>query len=175
MHPDTNKIAGYLDKTISADERGRLESHVASCPECLKAIIAAHETVTRFRKDRNDNNRRFRIMKKINPYLTLAIVFFLLSFVMPRFFIQSLVATLLFGIKWIADSRSTKMLVMIYDAWKRGGDKEASRVLDTLDNDRIPGLDRSFRRQSKNLKRNLQPVTETKRVQIFFRKNLQQF
>ena len=75
------------------------------------------------------------MMKKINPYLALAIVFFLFSFITPRFFIQSLVATLVFGIKWVADSRSAKMLVMIYDAWKNGGEKEASRILSSLGKD----------------------------------------
>jgi hypothetical protein len=42
------------------------------------------------------------------------------------------VATLLLGIKWIVDAKSTKMLVMIYEAWKHGGEKEASRVLERV-------------------------------------------
>jgi len=151
MHPDTNKLAGYLDRTISADERKRIESHLASCRECFHTMIAAHEAVTKFRKDEKTKNRRSRFMKKINPYLALAIVFFLFSFITPRFFIQSLVATLLFGIKWVADSRSTKMLVMIYDAWKRGGDKEVSRVLDTIERGASRGLDPAIKLKSKKL------------------------
>ena len=150
MHPNANSLAGYLDKTISAEERRTVESHIASCGECLKAITAAHETISSFKNDKKKNSRRRRIIKKINPYLALAIAFFLFSFITPRFFIQSLVATLVFGIKWVADSRSTKMLVMIHDAWKRGDDKEASRILSALDSGKIPSLERPFIRQTKN-------------------------
>lgn len=150
MHPDTNKLAGYLDKTISADERKKVEAHLASCRECLAAVAAAHEALTNFRKDKKTKNRRPGFMKKINPYLTLAIIFFLFSFITPRFFIQSLVATLLFGIKWVADSRSTKMLVMIYDAWKRDGDKGVSRIMDTMERDNSRGLDPAIKFKSKN-------------------------
>jgi hypothetical protein len=77
-----------------------------------------------------------------NVYLVLALISFAASFALPRFFIQSLVATLLFGMKWIADSRSTKTLVMIHDAWIRGEDKEVSRILSALKKDES----RSFHR-----------------------------
>ena len=156
MHPDANQIAGYLNKTISDDERKRIESHLSSCRECLKTIIAAYETVTRFRKTGKGNNRMYNIMKKINPYLALAIVFFLLSFITPKFFIQSLVATLVFGIKWVADSRSAKMLIMIYDAWKRNGDKGVSRVLSTMDRPKSRGLDPAVKIKSEIFEKFLQ-------------------
>ena len=149
MHTDANQMAGYLDRTISADERKRIESHAASCPECLKTMVAAHETITKSKKDDKHNIRRQDMIKKVNPCLALAIGFFLLSFMTPRFFIQSLVATLVFGIKWVADSRSTKMLVMIYDAWKRGDDKGVSRILDTLERDNSRGLDPAIKLKSK--------------------------
>lgn len=148
MHPDTNKMAGYLDKTISAKERRMVESHLASCSECLKAMAAAHETVSKFRKNKNNNHRKVKMMKKINPYLALAVIFFLCSFITPRFFIQSLVATLLFGMKWVADSRSARMLVMIHDAWKKDGDKGVSRILGTMDRDASKGLDPAIKLES---------------------------
>ena len=72
-------------------------------------------------------------MKRINLYLILAVIAFSLSFVTPRYFVQLLVATLVLGIKWVADSRSTKMLIAIYDAWKTGGLQGAGRVLEKLD------------------------------------------
>jgi len=149
MHPDANQMAGYLDKTIPAGERRKIESHLASCRECLRAMATAHEAVTKFRKDQKNSDRRKRIMKKIDPYLMLAVAFFLLSFATPRFFIQSLVATLIFGLKWVADSRSTKMLVMIYDAWKRDGGNGVSRVLDTMERAGSRGLDPVIKLKSK--------------------------
>jgi hypothetical protein len=38
--------------------------------------------------------------------------------------------------KWVADSKSTRMLVMIYEAWKRDGARGASDALETLKIDR---------------------------------------
>ena len=72
-------------------------------------------------------------MKKINLYLLFAIVCFALSFVTPRYFLQLLAATVVLGAKWIVDSKSMKMLVMIHEAWKKGGDKEASRIIEEMD------------------------------------------
>ena len=127
IHPSETELADYLSDSLSAEERGRLENHIAACEECLERIVSAHESVKMFKK------RKVNIMKKINLYLVLALVSFVLSFTVPRYFVQFLVATLLLGIKWIVDSKSTKMLIMIYEAWKRGGEKEASRILTTLD------------------------------------------
>jgi hypothetical protein len=30
------------------------------------------------------------------------------------------------------DAKSTRMLIMIHEAWRKGGEKEASRILNTL-------------------------------------------
>lgn len=143
MHPDEVRLAGFLDKTLPAEERAAVEAHISSCAECLKAIVSAHETVSGFRKNIKNKERR-NFMNKMNPYLVLTVIFFTLSFFTPRFFIQSLVATLVFGIKWVTDSKSTKMLVMVYDAWKRGGDKEASRVLGSLEKENPGRITRSL-------------------------------
>jgi hypothetical protein len=72
-------------------------------------------------------------MGRINLYLILAIIFFVSSFAIPRFFLQFLVATLLLGAKWVTDSKSTKMLIMIHEAWKNGGEREASEVIRRFD------------------------------------------
>ena len=148
MHPDANEIAGYLDKTIPENKRRRIESHVSSCRECLNAMTAAHEAVAQFKKNEK-NNRKNSIMKKINPYMVLTILFFLFSFITPRFFVQALVGTLVFGIKWVADSRSAKMLVMIYDAWKKDGDGGVSRILDTVERNTSKGIDPAIKFKSK--------------------------
>ena len=75
-------------------------------------------------------------MKKINIYLILAIAAFTLSFITGRYFLQLLVATLLLGAKWITDSKTTKMLVMIHEAWKKGGEHEASEVIKRFDSNK---------------------------------------
>lgn len=126
-HPEAAELADYLSNALSGEKRRRVEDHIACCNDCLESVVSARESVNIFKKGKG------RIMKKINIYLILAIVSFILSFVFQSFFIQFLTATLLLGIKWVADSKSTKMLVMIYEAWKKGGDKEASRILSTLE------------------------------------------
>lgn len=132
-HPTELELADFLTNSMPAKEREHLWAHIADCDECLKRVVSAYESVGLFRKDRR--SRKGKLMKKINPYLVLGAISFLLSFAMPDYFIQLLVATLLFGAKWIVDSKSAKMLIMIYEAWKNGGEEGASRILETLDID----------------------------------------
>ena len=128
MHVDDAVLAGFLDKTLSKKDRRAVEAHLISCRQCRDTAVSAYDTLARFKK-----NRKINMRQKINPYLVLAILFFMLSFFIQRFLIQSLVATIIFGIKWVADSRSAKMLVMVYDAWKRGDEDETSRLLGSLE------------------------------------------
>jgi len=128
-HPKEAELADYLSSVLTGEDRKRVEDHIACCNDCLENVVSAHESVKTFKKGKAD------IMKKINVYLILAIISFILSFVFRDFFLQFLTATMLLGIKWVSDAKSTKMLVMIYEAWKKGGEKEASRILSTLDRD----------------------------------------
>lgn len=78
----------------------------------------------------------FDAWKRISPggpYPLLAAGAFAASFLVPRYFIQLLVATLILGIKWIVDAKTTKMLVMIHEAWKREGAAGTVRVMERLD------------------------------------------
>ena len=126
-HPKEVELADYLSNTLAGEDRKRVEDHIACCNDCLDNVVSAYESVKKFKK------RKLKIMKKINVYLILAIISFGLSFVFRDYFVQFLTATLLLGIKWITDAKSTKMLIMIYEAWKNGGEKEASRILSSLD------------------------------------------
>jgi len=132
-HPTEVELAGFLSRSLSAQDRNRIEEHMAFCGECLKSVVSAYESVKLFGKKHTLKKGRVNIMKKINLYLILAIIAFVLSFAAPRYFLQLLLATLLLGIKWVADSKSAKMLIMIYEAWKRGGEKEASRIIENLE------------------------------------------
>jgi len=135
VHTADLELADYLADILPVKDRARIEAHVAECGECLARIASAHESVKEFRKGAKSG--KGGIMNKINLYLVFAILTFLLSFAMPRYFIQLLVVTVLLGIKWIVDSKTTKMLVMIYEAWKNGSEKEASRILETFDSKRF--------------------------------------
>ena len=47
-----------------------------------------------------------------------AIFFFILSFVIPRYFIQFLVVTLILGIRWAFESDGGHTLIMVLDSWR---------------------------------------------------------
>ncbi|MFA5143940.1 MAG: zf-HC2 domain-containing protein [Candidatus Omnitrophota bacterium] len=125
-HPTDLALADYLDNRLSGDGRKSVESHLAVCSECRIKAVSAYESVSASGK------RKGKLMGKINLYLIFAAVAFVLSFIVPRFFLQFLAATLLLGAKWVADSKSTRMLVMIHEAWKSGGEREASEVIKRL-------------------------------------------
>ena len=128
-HPTESELADYLSRASAGEERKKVEDHIACCSDCLENVVSAYESVRAFKKGKAGT------MKKIKIYLILAIISFILSFTIPQYFVQFLTATLLLGIKWIVDAKSTKMLIMIYEAWKNGGEKEASRILSSLDKD----------------------------------------
>ncbi|MDD5449450.1 MAG: hypothetical protein PHO42_02505 [Candidatus Omnitrophica bacterium] len=74
---------------------------------------------------------------KKNKWLIASITSFVLSFAFPPVFLQFLLAAGILGGKWIFDSENTRTLIMIYNAWKKGGEKEAGEMLRSL-KDRLP-------------------------------------
>lgn len=132
-HPGEKALAGYLAGGLSKSARWQIEEHLGSCDECLSRVVAAHEAVTMLNKKRPFKKLKEAVMKKLNIYLILAVISFSFSFITPRFFLQLLTATLLLGMKWVADSKSTKMLVMIHEAWKRDGARGAENALEALE------------------------------------------
>ena len=131
-HPLEAELADYLSGSLKARDKEKISCHLADCPDCLGRVVLAYDSVKEFRKDEERNKRKGGFMKGINIYLILAVMTFLLSFITPAYFLQFLVATLILGAKWVVDSKTTKMLVMIHEAFKSGGEKEASRILDRL-------------------------------------------
>jgi len=132
-HPTEQELSDLLDGSIAPEDRKRLEGHIALCDECLAAISSAYDAVSDFKRGRSKTDRWDKNMGKINIYLTGTIIAFILSFLVPRFFMQFLVASAILGMKWVVDSKTSRMLVMIYEAWKKGGEEEASRVLKNID------------------------------------------
>ena len=135
-HPEELELADFVSHSLSKERYAMLEDHIASCALCLEKVAATHGAVREFESGVDQKKGKVEVVdifKKINLYLVFACISFILSFVMPRYFIQFLVATILLGIKWIVDAKSTKMLIMIYEAWKQGGEKEASRILESIE------------------------------------------
>lgn len=122
-------IADYVARKLSHGDRGRVERHLSECEDCLAAAVSAHETVCQFNTNKKGKNK----MRKINLYPLFAILSLVLSFALPKYFLQFLVVTLLLGAKWIVDSQSTRMLITVYEAWKNEGETGSSRLFKKLD------------------------------------------
>ncbi|MFH1753751.1 MAG: hypothetical protein ABH875_06170 [Candidatus Omnitrophota bacterium] len=116
-------LYGYSKNALPSKERQAAELHLAGCYCCLDALLACSDS------PKGMNRTKGVKLKREHLFLLLAVISFAASFMCSSYFLQFLAATMIFGIKWIVDSRSTRMLVMIHDAWKRGGEVEVGRVL----------------------------------------------
>jgi hypothetical protein len=140
--PTDEDLAGYISGEISSDKRERISAHMGLCQRCLDIVAtslkalneqdaedtpkdAIKKVLSISKKYPRKNTARVNIFKK-NKYLLIAGVFFILSFVLKKYFMQCLLATGIFGVKWIMDTGSTKALIMIYDAWKTRKDSDDS-------------------------------------------------
>jgi hypothetical protein len=132
-HPSDIEISDYLSGCLENTRHNYVRDHLAICGDCLGKAVISFESVKEFRSNTSGKNRKAGFMKKINIYLILAIISFMLSFITPKYFLQLLVATLVLGAKWVVDSKTTKLLVTVHEALKRGDDKEAARILEPLD------------------------------------------
>ena len=130
------EINDYLSGALSKEKLAEIENHLKDCNTCLEKMVFAYQAVKEFNETKPEGAKFMQSLWKKNLWLFGAILTFSLSFLVPRYFIQLLVATILMGIKWIFDSVNARILIMIYDAWKDGGAEESSKILKTL-NDRI--------------------------------------
>lgn len=128
------ELNDYLSGALSGENKTTVENHLKDCSICLEKTVFAYQTVQEFNKTKG-----VKPMKSVwirHAWFAGAVIAFILSFFVSRYFVQLLVAAILMGAKWIFDAVNARILIMIYDAWKKGGEKEASKILATL-NDRI--------------------------------------
>lgn len=129
--PGEDVLNGYLTQSLSEEVSAEAERHIARCGACLFKIAEAYEVINE-KRFKLTKEHVMKVLKKINIWLISCILMFASSFIFPRFFLQFLVGAAILGAKWIIDSKNTKMLIMIYDAWKHGGHKEAGKILDSF-------------------------------------------
>ncbi len=118
-------LYSYTKNSLPSSERNAVESHIAECYHCLDLLVSISKGV-RFQRIKGVK------MRKEHIFLLMAVISFILSFILSSYFLQFLTATVIFGIKWIIDSKSTRTLIMIHQAWKRGGEDEAIRIIKDL-------------------------------------------
>jgi hypothetical protein len=64
---------------------------------------------------RQHSSKGVKNMLNRNKYLLISSVFFISSFLFKTYFLQFLLAALIFGLKWIMDTGGSKALIMIYN------------------------------------------------------------
>ena len=124
------EINDYLSGGLSPERKTEVERHIAECESCLDKLVFAYRTAREF--DESGMKGRPKMKSTRTKYLwpVAALITFIMSFLTPEYFLQFLVATALLGAKWIFDSVNARILIMIYEAWKKGGRDEASKILD---------------------------------------------
>ena len=127
----------YLEKKSDPRERERVEKHLLLCYDCLQTIAEVSKAKTMFEKGKLKSwslpkEKKLSPRRKRRGWLVATFIAFACSFFFHRYFIQFSVATLLLGIKWIVETRTTKTLIAIQEAYKRGDRQTAADLLEKL-------------------------------------------
>ena len=128
--PDELRLLAYLDGDLGDRARMEVEKHLADCSTCLENLLITKEIDMPYKK--SFGNRLIKFIKK-NRWLLASGLSFGLSFALPRYFLQFLVAAVILSLKWIFNSKTTKTLIMIQNAWKERDNKGLHRIMDRID------------------------------------------
>ncbi len=151
--PNEEALLNYVTNSLGQQKRKNLESHLAGCGSCLNQINLASEAL-RGKKQKSlkpvpkeiiDKTRaHLGISKtKIKPinkkknlktklYLTGTIIFFVLSFLVPQYFIQFLIGALILGIRWSFESKGGQTLIMVLDSWRKHSHDKDEQISNRL-------------------------------------------
>jgi len=152
-------LMDYFQQKLGEEACQNAESHLASCGFCrsqLNLIFEAcempqlsqnekvpEEFIQKARSllradkglERKEMIRKKRIKK--NLFLLGAIVFFIASFFVPKYFFQFLVVTLILGMRWAFESDSGRTLIMVLDSWRRHSHDQDNEISHRL-KDKFP-------------------------------------
>ncbi|MFH1412174.1 MAG: hypothetical protein ABIG55_05955 [Candidatus Omnitrophota bacterium] len=118
------ELSEYMCGCLRLDKRTRVEDHLAGCDICRRLLADAY--IITNKKDIGHLIRCFISGPKGRLFFTLSFISLLGSFAFPRYFLQFLFISLISAVKWLLDSRTTKMMIMISDAWKNSGHNDHS-------------------------------------------------
>lgn len=123
--PDEITLSEYYCGKMRGGERIELERHLAACKKCRVLISETREILKRHKRGQAVIQFFGRLKKDL--WLFGALTFLAISFLMPKHFVQFLAIGFLMGIKWIIDSKTTKMLVTVYEALHHPGGQNAEK------------------------------------------------
>jgi len=148
--PSVEALGKYVLGELGPNELYDISMHTKSCKFCNELIEGAL-LYSAYGKQINVGDVPLKIKEKaksLNPtykkerhkimdylkrgvWLMLCLVSLLMSFFIPRYFLQFLILSVIFGLKWVFNRESTRALIMIYNAWKKHdkiGDKEIEEI-----------------------------------------------
>lgn len=103
------ELSSYIDQKLSAPERGRIESHISGCKDCLDMLVVAY--------DAGRVKRKSPAPKKAGAafkWFAGFIILFSASFIFRKFFLQFLIAAAVFGFRWAMEGEGVKKTIMIF-------------------------------------------------------------
>ena len=136
--PDEVALTAFLGGKLKEAEARPIEEHVAGCPLCLDNVRAGYlgeklydgkglppsnaEIIRKAKGIAKMDSRKKRI--RSNLWLAATVAAFLLSFTVPKYFAQFLVAALILGLKWVSESESIRTLIVAMEAKHRHENKK---------------------------------------------------
>ena len=117
----------YLAGKMSIGRRVVLEKHFVNCGFCLEQLDLAQKALKRKGGRKNMKEKLQHFSKKWGWFSGMAVSFGI-SFLFRRYFLQFLVLTVIFGVKWVFEAGSTKTLIMVYDAWRKRDKEDADSL-----------------------------------------------
>lgn len=148
--PSIETLGKYVSGELEPDELYNISNHTKGCKFCNELIEGAllhsaygkqikldsvPEKIKNRAKSLNPayspkERKKMDFFKK-NIWLMFSLITLTLSFFISRYFMQFLILSVIFGLKWIFDRASTRVLIMIYNAWKKHdttGDREMEEI-----------------------------------------------
>lgn len=149
---DDEALLDYLEYKLDGRERKGVEEHLSQCNFCLSQLNLAFEAKKSnirniggkipsglvnkakalLNNDKNTIRKRGVSRMKKNLFLVGAIIFFIISFLLPKYFMQCLVATLILGMRWVFESENGRTLIMVLDSWRRHSHDENDEISNRL-------------------------------------------
>ena len=136
--PSEVELSDYLENRLAQEKENSLLKHIADCPHCLSLLDLAKRA-----KERIEEKPSFEMLRRAKSiagknnkkvilnyrWLIFTLSSFILSFIFPRYFLQFLILAVIFGLKWIFDTGSTRTLIMIYESWRKKDAGTAQRII----------------------------------------------
>jgi hypothetical protein len=147
--PNEGILAGYLNNSLKGEEKDKVEVHISDCLYCLEQLSLAQKAQKAF-AEANLPSPEQKIIEKAKKIASLSpfrpkkrgivwfwatLIAFILSFLVPKYFLQFLAAAIILGIKWIFESDAVKSLIMVLDKRHREREELSEKIKERLPKD----------------------------------------